>query len=61
MTARLDWNERVLVVESETVRRSAVGSIAWLDVGGFTSSQSLIDFKIMSGDNLTLIGLMHLF
>jgi hypothetical protein len=61
MTARPNWNERVLVVESETVRRSAVGCIAWLDVGGFTSSQSLVDFKIMSGDNLTLIGLMHLF
>jgi hypothetical protein len=39
----------------------AVGFIGWLDVGGYTSSQSLINFKVVSGDNLTLIGLMHLF
>jgi hypothetical protein len=41
--------------------RPAVGCIAWLAVGGYTSSQSLIDFKIMSGNNFTLIHLMHLF
>jgi hypothetical protein len=31
MAARLVWNERLLVIESETVRREAVGCIAWLD------------------------------
>jgi hypothetical protein len=32
MTARLAWNERVLVIKSETVRGEAVGCIAWLDL-----------------------------
>jgi hypothetical protein len=30
MTARLVWNEDWLVIKSETVRREAVGCIAWL-------------------------------
>jgi hypothetical protein len=34
MRARVIWNECVLVIESETVRREAVGWIAWLgDIG----------------------------
>jgi hypothetical protein len=28
------WNERVLVIESEVVRRPAVGCIGWLDLSG---------------------------
>jgi hypothetical protein len=32
MTASMIWSERDLVIESETVRREAVGCIAWLDL-----------------------------
>jgi len=28
--ASVIWNERVLIIESEAVRRPAVGCIAWL-------------------------------
>jgi hypothetical protein len=31
MAAGLAWNERVLIIESEAVRREAVGWIVWLD------------------------------
>jgi hypothetical protein len=34
MAARLAWNERLLVIESEAVRREAVGCIVWLDDSG---------------------------
>ena len=32
MGARLDWNDSLLVIESEAVRGEAVGCIVWLDL-----------------------------
>src|SRR4029453_3401214 len=45
MRARLDWNERMLVIESEAVRREAVGCIAWLGPNRFINRRRTLRYR----------------
>ena len=48
MATRLAWNERVLIIKSEAVRREAVGCIAWLGIYGENLSCEFL--LVLSGE-----------